>query len=1197
MCPYKGLATYQASDAALFAGRGRLVTHLVARLVDSSLLVVSGPSGAGKSSVVRAGLVPALAGGALPGSEGWRAVVVTPGRRPVDALTELTGDAPPEAPVVLVCDQLEEIWAAEVGRAERTAFLDTLLGLLDDGIVVRCVVVVRGDHVERLAEHATFTDRVGSGLVLVPALTDDELREVVEEPAAAVGLAVDPDLVDAVVADVRGRPGALPLLSTALVGTWEARVEDRLSLAGYIEAGGVAGALTRSAESAYALLDEQARTVARRLLVRLADTDEGGALVRRPAPLAELDLDGDGGDSRRAVIESFVARRLLTVDGERLDVTHEALLTSWPRLAGWLDDDAAGRAVRRHLTPVAQEWHRLGEPQSELYRGPRLAAALDWAAAADTELTAVERGFLDASKGHADRELREAQDRARTEARARRRTRRLAAGLAVVLVAAVVAAVLAVGARRTADRTSLVADANRLAALSATVDTLDLQYLLAAEAFRLADTPETQDGLLSVLAEYRRAVRAVPFPGGLHWGKLGNGGRTLFIAGVRGIHKWEIESGELPRALDLGTHDWSNLTGIAASPTEAVAATVGVEVDEPWFRMIDAEGTVRPVLSGDMLGGTPIDVSFTADGRLVDVFVAAPGDAAGGSQWRLLKVDPTDGTRTEAVLSGTLPPGDLEADISEDRSTAVVWSQLDNTQATILDLGTGAAASVSLPDRGAEAAEYRALESGAAQLWLDGAVTLHDRSGRVTQQLDAHDVGVSDVALAPDGTWAATVDNEGGVVLWDIDPGTGLWSKAQSLARHGVGSLHAEITPDSGRLVTMSRDTAIVWDLRPDGGFGTSQPGIPGRWMVNPPEVVEPGRLVVAPTRPLAPGESPGGGPGTAEVAATFVDPRTGEVVEEVPVGDTDEDYIAGASVAVSEDGRSIAVTSSLATYVIDARTREVITTIDLTSDDEDGNGAEQMSGSFSAAWTKDGARLLLGNVGRAATWSGPQDSMPGGDLVVVDTATWNEVNRVAIDVIPEDIELDPSGRFLVAVSPLSPESQILDADTLDVVDGFMVGLGDRLLHVSFSPNGRLLAGAGIAGGVHIIDTRTWEAREPVVIRDTSLRQVEWLPDNRTVVVTGEDGTVSVFDAERMVVRAGRLPASPGGEAGYTKVVPDLEHEIVAINAPHAALRYPTDPEEWLKAACAVVSRDLTRAEWDRYLPGREYGPTCTDLG
>ena len=139
-CPYKGLATYQAADAALFHGRGRLVTRLVARLVDAPLLVVSGASGAGKSSLVRAGLVPALAGGALPGSDGWRPVVVTPGRQcRWTRSPDLPASTRLDAPVVLVCDQFEELWAPGVDPPERTAFLDALLGLLDDGIVARCV--------------------------------------------------------------------------------------------------------------------------------------------------------------------------------------------------------------------------------------------------------------------------------------------------------------------------------------------------------------------------------------------------------------------------------------------------------------------------------------------------------------------------------------------------------------------------------------------------------------------------------------------------------------------------------------------------------------------------------------------------------------------------------------------------------------------------------------------------------------------------------------------------------------------------------------------------------------------------------------------------------------------------------------------------------------------------------------------------
>ena len=343
----------------------------------------------------------------------------------------------------------------------------------------------------------------------------------------------------------------------------------------------------------------------------------------------------------------------------------------------------------------------------------------------------------------------------------------------------------------------------------------------------------------------------------------------------------------------------------------------------------------------------------------------------------------------------------------------------------LVDRASGNQVPLALSARDVWIDDYRALASGAAQLWEDGAVTLYDRSGRVTQHLEAHDELVNDVVLAPDGTWAATVDTAGEIVLWDVDRATGLWSQGQSLPRHGIGAFQAEASPDSSRLVTLSRDTAIVWDLRPDGGFGEPQPGIPGRWGANPPEVIEPGRLVVAATRPLGPDSSTffiEPGPTTVGVAATFLDPRTGGVVEQVEVGETVAWSSLGASVAVSPDRRWVAVTSASAATVIDTRTREVVEVIEMTPDgpdDPDGEGLVP-SAVWSAAWSLDGARLLLGVERDRAT----DDELPSGDIVVYDTATWTEVDRVPIDVFPEDIELDPDGRWLAVAGLNSNEVQ-----------------------------------------------------------------------------------------------------------------------------------------------------------------------------
>ena len=1213
VCPYKGLATYQASDAGLFHGRERMVTRLVARLVDVPLVAVSGSSGAGKSSLVRAGLLPALAQGALPGSEAWTAVVVTPGSHPVDALTSLAGDDPPAAPVVLVCDQFEELWAPGVHPGERAAFLDTVQGLLDDGVVVRCVVAVRGDHVGRLAEHAAFAERLGSAMVLVPPLNEAELRDVVREPAAAVGLTVEDELVNAVVADVLGRPGALPLLSTALVGTWERRRGDRLTLAGYLEAGGVAGSLTSAAEEAWAALDEEQREAARRLLVRLADTDEGGALVRHPARLEELDLDGDRGAMRRTVIDAFVARRLLTLDGERLDVTHEALLTGWPRLTRWLEEDAAGRAVRRHLTPAAQEWQRRGRPEDELYRGARLGAALDWAGAAEAELTAGEREFLDASKERADAELRAAQQRARTEAGGRRRLRWLAGGLAAVLVIALVTAVLAVRSQRLADRatavaedTSLAADANRLAALSGTAESLDLTYLLAAQGFRLQDTPETRDALLASLVDHRRVIRTQTFGGGGPLGSLADGGRTMFIGNALTgqVFSWPVDSPDPPRLLEDAGQGWEGWRVTAASPTEPLLLTAGADESGLWVRTVDADGAVREVLESAKVAGEPIGAAVLPDGRRARLLVAEAGDAPRAT-WRLIEVDLVDGERRETAVRGTAPgPLDeiLKAVLSDDGTTAV----LSGSSRTVVfaDLDSGRQVPVEAPtDDPATYFEYRALPTGAALLGSDGDVRLYDRSGRIRQQFHALPGQMNDLDIAPDGTWGVTTGEEGAITLWNIDAATGRWSESETLAgaRGVVGT--AMIDPSGDRLYTLSSDgMLVVWDVSPSGGFGAPRPGLDGRWITDEPAVVESGALVVVPTRPFgseASREMPYHGRGTAEVAATFLDARTGRVVDEIPIGKTLEPSWSGASVAVSPDGSLIAVTSGLALTVLDAATRAEVTRLPVPA-----AGARSESGSLPegivgpVAWSDDGSRLFVGlqAVDLVDSSIYPFRAERGGTLAAVDRRTWHVTDTASLFVIPEALAVSPDGATVVAGGGTGDALQVVDTATLEPRTTVRLRGVDEPADLSFSPDGRLLLAGG--GDLHVIDPATWRAKEPA---KTSLvagvLQIEWLPDRRTVVLSGSGSSITFFDVVRGVVRTAPLPTSADGRRTPSFLVPGPTDEVAVLGDHDWVMSYPTTPPAWLRAACGITGRDLTRAEWERYLPGREYRATCSDLG
>jgi WD40 repeat protein len=541
------------------------------------------------------------------------------------------------------------------------------------------------------------------------------------------------------------------------------------------------------------------------------------------------------------------------------------------------------------------------------------------------------------------------------------------------------------------------------------------------------------------------------------------------------------------------------------------------------------------------------------------------------------------------------PADDLDAEIADYSSTAVLWAARTPV-AALVDLRAGDVVPLDPEPRDGESVEMRALPSGAAQLHADGTVRLFDRTGRPGQLLTGHTDPVTEVAVSPDGRWAATAGEGGAVVVWDVDAASGRWQRRESLVGHAGDVVAAEIDPTGTQLFTASvDDTVITWDMRPDRVFGRGVPPLDGRYVANRPQPVGSGDLMVAATRSagalsgdrLLPGED------TLGVAATFVDADTGRVVEEVDVGRTFQGPRFGSSVSVSPDGRTVIVTWGLGATVLDVRTREELAVYRLpplgrdVNDDGSVLPAEVV---WCAAWTPDGSRLLLGVEGRL------REAADGG-FVVIDTATWEEVARVDVGT-PQTVEATPDGRFLAVAREDAPEILVLDAEALEVQRTVpFPEETDFVYDLSFSDDGRLLAAGGEFGRLFVLDTDswTWHGR-PANLHDNSILQVEWLPDDRTVASAGADGRVILFDTERGQQRAVPLPASTQPGEGFAHLAPGIDEELTVLSGERPGRRYPIDPVEWQARACAVVGRDLTEAEWDRYLPGRPYRPTCSDL-
>ncbi|WP_456319221.1 nSTAND1 domain-containing NTPase [Kitasatospora cathayae] len=426
--PYRGLARFEPDDHHLFFGRDRMVEELKRLVRDHRFAVLFGASGSGKSSLLRAGLIPALRQEIARMGRPAVLRVLTPGTLPATTYAHLLAPAESEPESWVVVDQFEEAFTLCQDRTERARFLDLLLAAREAGSRLRVLVAVRGDFYARCAEHRTLADALRGAALLLGPMTADELREAIVKPAQTAGWLVERELTARLVDEVEGEPGGLPMLSHALLETWRRRRGRILTVAAYEAAGGVRGAIAATAEEVYGKLSpDQART-ARHLLLRMVEPGQGAPDTRRPLTRAELDECTD--PEAPLVVERLARARLLTADEVGVYLAHEALITCWPRLHGWVEEGRERLRHHRRLMEATRSWLEHDRDPGALYRGARLARAEELFAD-DGTLTESERAFLTAALSARETERQAA-------ARTARRSRFLATALSAVLAVAMV---------------------------------------------------------------------------------------------------------------------------------------------------------------------------------------------------------------------------------------------------------------------------------------------------------------------------------------------------------------------------------------------------------------------------------------------------------------------------------------------------------------------------------------------------------------------------------------------------------------------------------------------------------------------------------------------------------------------------------------------------------------------------------------